>query len=108
MIKAYASKKGSYWKEKRPIDIKGEPIIFKKKKQILLGLGGAITKASAYNYALLDEENKKLLLNLYYSSNGLDYNLSRLSIGSNDFSFCFFSNSSSLSLLNSKYSLQVE
>lgn len=86
MIKAYASKKGSYWKEKRPIDTEGEPIIFKKKKQILLGLGGAITKASAYNYALLDEENKKLLLNLYYSSNGLDYNLSRLSIGSNDFS----------------------
>ena len=86
MIKAYASKKGSYWKEKRPIDIEGEPIIFKKKKQILLGLGGTITKASAYNYALLDEENKKLLLNLYYSSNGLDYNLSRLSIGSNDFS----------------------
>ena len=55
MIKAYASKKGSYWKEKRPIDIEGEPLIFKKQNQILLGLGGAITKASAYNYALLDK-----------------------------------------------------
>ena len=57
MIKAYASKKGSYWKEKRPIDIEGEPIIFKKKKQILLGLGGAITKASAGNNSELGQIN---------------------------------------------------
>lgn len=86
MIKAYASKQGSYWKEKQPISIKGEPLIFKEKKQLLEGLGGALTKSSAYNYALLDEKNRKLLLDLYYSSNGLGYSLSRISIGSNDFS----------------------
>ena len=86
MIKAYTSNKGSYWTIKEPINTKGETVFFKRKKQTLLGLGGAITKSSAYNYSLLDLENRKLLLNLYYSPTGLDYSLSRISIGSNDFS----------------------
>lgn len=51
-----------------------------------LGLGGAITESSAYNYSKLDSKKKSKLLELYYSNNGLNYNLGRISIGSCDFS----------------------
>ena len=49
------------------------------------GLGGAITEATAYNFAKLDSEKQKKLLDLYYGKNGLDYRWGRISIGSNDF-----------------------
>lgn len=88
MIHAFGSKENEYWVKKTPLHSKSNdvPILSLRKKQNFLGLGGAITKSSAYNYNLLDEENKKELINLYFSKNGLDYDLARISIGSNDFS----------------------
>ena len=55
-----------------------------------LGMGGAITEASAINYSKLSSENKEKFLNDYYSSSGLNYNFARISIGSNDFSVKHF------------------
>ena len=55
-----------------------------------LGMGGAITEASSYNYSLLNNDKKKELIKSYYSSDGLDYNMGRISIGSNDFSLSSF------------------
>ncbi|MBR3157229.1 hypothetical protein IKF20_02255 [Candidatus Saccharibacteria bacterium] len=50
-----------------------------------MGLGGAITEASAYNFSKLSPEKQDDLLKAYYGKNGLDYRLARISIGSNDF-----------------------
>ena len=49
------------------------------------GIGGAITEATAYNYAKLNPSKKRQLLDAYFSKNGLDYRWGRLSIGGNDF-----------------------
>ena len=49
------------------------------------GLGGAITEATAYNFAKLNHKKQQELLSAYYDKNGLDYRWARLSIGSNDF-----------------------
>ena len=55
-----------------------------------LGMGGAITEASAYNYSLLSNDKKSEIIDSYYSCNGLNYELGRISIGSNDFSLKSF------------------
>ncbi len=55
-----------------------------------LGMGGAITEASAFNYAKLDNKQKRSLINDYYSSKGLNYNFGRVGIGSNDFSLSYY------------------
>ena len=60
-------------------------IITDKSLGVWQGLGGAITEATAYNFAKLDSEKQKKLLDLYYGKNGLDYRWGRISIGSNDF-----------------------
>lgn len=49
------------------------------------GLGGAITEATAYNYAKLSPDKKRRLIEVYYGKSGLGYCWGRLSIGSNDF-----------------------
>ena len=49
------------------------------------GIGGAITEATAYNYAKLNPSKKRQLLDAYFSKHGLDYRWGRLSIGGNDF-----------------------
>ena len=54
--------------------------------QKIIGFGGAFTESSAYIYSLLSKENKKKFLDAYFSKDGLDYNLGRLTIGSCDFS----------------------
>lgn len=46
---------------------------------------GAITEASAYNYLKLPKERREAFLEAYYGASGLNYNLGRISIGSNDF-----------------------
>ncbi len=56
-----------------------------------LGFGSAITESSAYNYHKLSDENKKKFIDDYYSKDGLNFNLGRISIGSNDFSLNSFS-----------------
>lgn len=49
------------------------------------GLGGAITEASSVNYFKMTPQNRKKFLECYYGPAGLNYNLGRISIGSNDF-----------------------
>lgn len=51
-----------------------------------LGMGGAITESSGYNYSKLSKKDKRQFLEDYYGENGLNYNFGRICIGSNDFS----------------------
>lgn len=63
--------------------------------QTLIGIGGAITDASAEVFAKLPKEKQEELLNAYYSKEGINYSLMRLSIHSADFgseSFTYVSN----------------
>lgn len=57
--------------------------------QNLIGFGGAITEASAYNYSLLSDEKKQEFLHDYFLEN--NYSLCRLTIGSCDFSLNSYS-----------------
>ncbi|MBR5418795.1 hypothetical protein IK110_00905 [Candidatus Saccharibacteria bacterium] len=50
-----------------------------------LGMGGAITEATAYNFAKLSAKKQRELLDAYYGKSGLDYRWGRISVGSNDF-----------------------
>lgn len=56
-----------------------------------LGFGSAITESASYNYQKLNDKNKNNFIKDYYSKDGLNFNLGRISIGSNDFSLCSFS-----------------
>ena len=56
-----------------------------KEKQAWIGMGGAITEASAYNMDKLSADEKEDFINAYYSREGLNYNLGRVAIASNDF-----------------------
>jgi glucosylceramidase len=54
--------------------------------QKFLGIGGAITDASAEVFAKLSPDKQEELLNAYYSDSGINYNIIRTSIHSCDFS----------------------
>ena len=54
--------------------------------QTFLGIGGAISDASAEVFAKLQEDKQQTLLEAYYGKNGIDYSLMRTNIGSCDFS----------------------
>jgi glucosylceramidase len=54
--------------------------------QTVVGFGGAITDASAETYAKLPANVKAELLNSYFSTDGIGYNLLRTNINSCDFS----------------------
>ncbi|WP_136480738.1 glycoside hydrolase family 30 protein [Cognatitamlana onchidii] len=58
----------------------------KKTFQKFLGIGGAITDASAEVFAKLSPDKQEELLQAYYSNNGINYNIIRTSIHSCDFS----------------------
>ena len=49
------------------------------------GMGGAITEATAYNFAKLSPAKQQQLIDAFYGKTGLDYRWCRISIGSNDF-----------------------
>lgn len=53
--------------------------------QTFLGIGGAITDASAEVFAKLSEEKQEELLKAYYSEKGINYNIIRTNINSCDF-----------------------
>ena len=53
--------------------------------QSILGFGGAITEAAGYVFSKLGEENKKRVLDLYFSKKGIRYNMTRTHIDSCDF-----------------------
>ena len=60
--------------------------------QEILGFGAAFTEAAAYNYSLMDEKNKRLLMQKYFSKeDGIGYNLGRTHINSCDFSLDIYS-----------------
>ncbi|MFY0687142.1 MAG: glycoside hydrolase family 30 protein [Cyclobacteriaceae bacterium] len=54
--------------------------------QNFVGIGGAITDASAEVFAKLSPEKQEELLNAYYSEEGIGYSLLRTTIHSSDFS----------------------
>lgn len=54
--------------------------------QTFIGVGGAITDASAEVFAKLSREKQEELLNAYYGKDGIDYTIMRTSIHSCDFS----------------------
>ncbi|MFH4967234.1 glycoside hydrolase family 30 protein [Gaetbulibacter sp. M240] len=54
--------------------------------QEFLGIGGAITDASAEVFAKLSKDKQETLLNAYFSEDGNNYNIIRTSIHSCDFS----------------------
>ena len=53
--------------------------------QSILGFGGAFTDSTCYNLNRTSEENKNKILDEYFSIEGLNYSLCRLTIGSSDF-----------------------
>jgi glucosylceramidase len=73
-----------------PQPLETEPTIFidpKKTFQTMVGIGGAITDASAEVFAKLSKSKQQELLNAYYSKDkGIGYNLARTHINSCDFS----------------------
>ena len=97
MIKKYTTDINNkiYLKEEKykSFDSKTNNVIEITNKEItkFLGFGSAITESSSYNYNNLSKYNKKNFINDYFSSQGLNYNLGRISIGSNDFSLNSFS-----------------
>ncbi|WP_082113241.1 glycoside hydrolase family 30 protein [Kordia jejudonensis] len=56
-----------------------------KKFQTFLGIGGAITDASAEVFSKLSKDKQEEFLNAYYTENGINYNIIRTSIHSSDF-----------------------
>ncbi len=55
--------------------------------QTFIGIGGAITDASAETFAKLSDDKKQELINAYYDkTNGIGYSLARTNINSCDFS----------------------
>jgi len=61
-----------------------------KSFQTFLGIGGAITDASAEVFAKLSEPKQQELLKAYYDKDGISYSLARTSIHSCDFSSASF------------------
>lgn len=57
-----------------------------KQFQSFIGIGGAITDASAEVFAKLSADKQEELLNAYYGESGIDYTLLRTTIHSCDFS----------------------
>ena len=54
--------------------------------QTWLGFGAAATEAAGFNYAKLSDEKRKEVMEAYFSEKGLNYNFTRISMGSCDFS----------------------
>ena len=59
--------------------------------QSIIGFGGAFTESAGFAYSKLNQEKKEELINAYFSSNGLNYSMGRLPIGSSDFSLSSYS-----------------
>lgn len=57
----------------------------KKQFQEFLGIGGAITDASAEVFSKLSKDKQEELLNAYFTEDGINYNIIRTSIHSSDF-----------------------
>lgn len=77
----------TFHKAKQPLETEIAVFVNPDKTfQELVGIGGAITDASAEVFALLPKNKQEELLNAYYSQTGIAYSLARTSIHSCDFS----------------------
>ena len=61
------------------------------KFQTITGFGGSFTESSAYLLNQLSKENRELILNAYFGSDGAKYSLTRTHINSCDFSLSNYS-----------------
>lgn len=78
--------KKTFKKAKQPLE--SEVAVFvnpEKQFQEFLGIGGAITDASAEVFSTLSEDKQEELLKAYYTEEGINYNIIRTSIHSSDF-----------------------
>ncbi|XP_019851801.1 PREDICTED: putative glucosylceramidase 3 [Amphimedon queenslandica] len=55
--------------------------------QTIVGFGGAFTDSASYVFSKLNSTHQAAILNMYFSEDGLRYNMGRLPIGSCDFSY---------------------
>ncbi len=62
-----------------------------EKFQTIIGFGGAFTESSAYLLNQLGEENRKKIIDAYFSSEGANYSLTRTHMNSCDFSLSNYS-----------------
>jgi glucosylceramidase len=74
--------------EKDTITIKLLP---EEKFQTITGFGGAFTESSAYLLNKLGKENRKKIIDAYFSSEGANYSLTRTHMNSCDFSLSNYS-----------------
>lgn len=59
--------------------------------QKIIGFGGAATESTGYCLKKIDNTISNNILNDYFTENGLDYSIIRISIGSSDFSLSSYS-----------------
>ena len=59
--------------------------------QNIIGFGGAFTESAGFAYSKLSEDKKDQLITDYFMSQGLNYSMGRLPIGSSDFSLKSYS-----------------
>ena len=86
-LKISLTNKKTFKTMQQPIETEVAIVVNPEKKfQSFLGIGGAITDASAEVFAKLPKEKQEELLSAYYSEKGINYNIIRTSIHSCDFS----------------------
>lgn len=86
-LKISLTEKKSFTTMKQPLETEIAILVNPEKKfQSFLGIGGAITDASAEVFAKLPKNKQEELLNAYYGETGINYNIIRTSIHSCDFS----------------------
>ncbi|MDP5157619.1 MAG: glycosyl hydrolase family 30 [Flaviramulus sp.] len=71
-----------------PVTIKLKP---EQKLQTITGFGGAFTESSAFLLNKLSKENRKKIINAYFSKEGAHYSLTRTHMNSCDFSLSNYS-----------------
>ena len=88
-MKQITSKFNDYFKEYKLKSSEETPLIKVDETvffQTHLGFGGAFTDAACSIFLMLDEKQKDEVIKAYFSLEGLNYNLGRMTIGSCDFS----------------------
>lgn len=88
-MKQITSKFNDYFKEQK-LQLSDQEVLLTIDETVTyqthMGYGGAFTDAACSIFNQLDETQKKEVLKAYFSKEGLNYNLGRLTIGSCDFS----------------------
>jgi glucosylceramidase len=84
------SASGNKLKEINPVERSGNPVNIsldpEKSFQEITGFGGSFTESSAYLLNKLSADNRKKILEAYFSEKGANYSLTRTHIASCDFS----------------------